>query len=68
MRKSHTSTSCIPKLTKIRFHAFFNQVDQFKSSHFLWLSAGGLKIAELPGKSESNNFEEEDEDPEGGEG
>ncbi|RCI15330.1 hypothetical protein L249_6521 [Ophiocordyceps polyrhachis-furcata BCC 54312] len=57
------------------FHSFFNQVDQFKSNHFLWLTAGGLSIAEIP-KSAGNKVEEdvdkqlgdENEDPEGGEG
>ncbi|RDA82830.1 hypothetical protein CP532_6095, partial [Ophiocordyceps camponoti-leonardi (nom. inval.)] len=57
------------------FHSFFNQVDQFKSNHFLWLTAGGLSIAEIP-KSAGTKAEEdvdkqlgdENEDPEGGEG
>ncbi|GJN69205.1 tRNA pseudouridine synthase 1 [Purpureocillium lilacinum] len=56
------------------FHAFFNQIDQFKSNHFLWLTAGGLSVAEIS-KTEGKVQEEvdkelgdEDEDPEGGEG
>ncbi|RDA92064.1 hypothetical protein CP533_0981, partial [Ophiocordyceps camponoti-saundersi (nom. inval.)] len=57
------------------FHSFFNQVDQFKSNHFLWLTAGGLSVAEIP-KSAGTKVEEdvdkqlgdENEDPEGGEG
>ena len=58
-----------------RFHAFFNQIDQFKSNHFLWLTAGGLAVAEIL-KSAGGRVQEEvdkelgdeDEDPEGGEG
>ncbi|POR32814.1 tRNA pseudouridine synthase 1 [Tolypocladium paradoxum] len=57
------------------FHAFFNQIDQFKSNHFLWLTAGGLAVAEIL-KSAGGKVQEdvdrelgdEDEDPEGGEG
>ncbi|KAJ6446751.1 aspartic proteinase [Purpureocillium lavendulum] len=56
------------------FHAFFGQIDQFKSNHFLWLTAGGLSVAEIS-KGEGKVQEEvdkelgdEDEDPEGGEG
>ncbi|PHH66149.1 hypothetical protein CDD81_212 [Ophiocordyceps australis] len=57
------------------FHAFFSQIDQFKSDHFLWLSAGGLSVGELDksGGSKiqqdvSRELGDEDEDPEGGEG
>lgn len=62
-----------------RFHGFFNQIDQFKSNHFLWLTAGGLKVAELNKETESGKpqqdqdvdkalGDEDEEDPEGGEG
>lgn len=55
---------------------FFNQIDQFKTNHFLWVTAGGMKVAEIAG---SNNGkvqqdvdkelgDEDEEDPEGGEG
>ncbi|GAB0135321.1 hypothetical protein EsDP_00003664 [Epichloe bromicola] len=59
------------------FHGFYNQIDQFKSNHFLWLTAGGLKVAELnketdAGKSQQDVDkalgDEDEEDPEGGEG
>ncbi|KAI9166536.1 tRNA pseudouridine synthase 1 [Paramyrothecium foliicola] len=57
------------------FHSFFSQIDQFKSNHFLWLSAGGLAVADLKSGEDSKTQEEvdkqlgdEDEDPEGGEG
>ncbi|KAG5958194.1 hypothetical protein E4U57_001467 [Claviceps arundinis] len=61
------------------FHGFFNQIDQFKSNHFLWLTAGGLKVAELNKETESGKpqqdqdvdkalGDEDEEDPEGGEG
>ncbi|PFH63213.1 hypothetical protein XA68_16652 [Ophiocordyceps unilateralis] len=57
------------------FHAFFNQIDQFRSNHFLWLTAGGLSAAELPkaggGKVQEDvdkQLGDENEDPEGGEG
>ncbi|PNY29730.1 tRNA pseudouridine synthase 1 [Tolypocladium capitatum] len=57
------------------FHAFFNQIDQFRSNHFLWLTAGGLAVAEIlksaGGKVQEDVDKElgdEDEDPEGGEG
>ncbi|KAM4057240.1 tRNA pseudouridine synthase domain-containing protein [Hirsutella rhossiliensis] len=57
------------------FHAFFNQIDQFKSNHFLWLTAGGLGVAEIlkgaGGKMQEDvdkQLGDEDEDPEGGEG
>ncbi|PHH75944.1 hypothetical protein CDD82_4207 [Ophiocordyceps australis] len=57
------------------FHSFFNQVDQFKSNHFLWLSAGGLSVSELDKNGDSKiqqdvsrELGDEDEDPEGGEG
>ncbi|KAM3522000.1 hypothetical protein MY4038_008801 [Beauveria bassiana] len=57
------------------FHAFFNQIDQFKANHFLWLTAGGLKVAEIA-KEESGKEEdvdkqlgdEDEEDPDGGQG
>ncbi|KAH7329459.1 tRNA pseudouridine synthase [Stachybotrys elegans] len=57
------------------FHTFYQQLDQFKSTHFLWLSAGGVAVTELGQSSDSKTQEEvnrqlgdEDEDPEGGEG
>lgn len=57
------------------FHAFFNQIDQFKANHFLWLTAGGLKVAEIA-KEESGKEEnvdkqlgdDDEEDPDGGQG
>ncbi len=65
-------------LTKLctRFHAFFNQIDQFKANHFLWLTAGGLKVAEINkeesgGKSQNVDKQlgdEDEEDPDGGQG
>jgi tRNA pseudouridine38-40 synthase len=57
-----------------RFHSFFNQIDQFKANHFLWLSAGGMAVADLSsgsGKTQEDvdkQLGDEDEDPEGGEG
>ena len=33
-------------LTLDRFHAFFNQIDQFKQNHFLWVTAGGMAAAD----------------------
>ncbi|KAG6039567.1 hypothetical protein E4U41_002412 [Claviceps citrina] len=59
------------------FHGFFNQIDQFKSNHFLWLTAGGLKVAELNRETDAAKSQEDvdkalgdedEEDPEGGEG
>ncbi|KYK56501.1 tRNA pseudouridine synthase [Drechmeria coniospora] len=55
------------------FHAFFNQIDQFKSNHFLWLTAGGVGIADISrgdGKAQDvdKQLGDENEDPEGGEG
>ncbi|ATY59897.1 tRNA pseudouridine synthase [Cordyceps militaris] len=57
------------------FHAFFNQIDQFKANHFLWLTAGGLKVAEIAtrdgGKGETVDKQlgdEDEEDPDGGQG
>ena len=54
---------------------FFNQIDQFKANHFLWVTAGGLKAAErsLQGgdvapEAVDKQLGDEDEDPEGGEG
>lgn len=55
-----------------RFHGFYNQIDQFKANHFLWLSAGGTKVAELNKESDKTEVDkalgDEDENPEGGEG
>ncbi|KAK7403474.1 tRNA pseudouridine synthase 1 [Neonectria punicea] len=60
------------------FHMFFNQIDQFKTNHFLWLTAGGMKAAEIARDTTGEKVQrdvdkrlgddEEDEDPEGGEG
>ncbi|KAF7556796.1 hypothetical protein G7Z17_g1120 [Cylindrodendrum hubeiense] len=60
------------------FHMFFNQIDQFKTNHFLWLTAGGMKAAEIDRGSTGEKVQrdvdkrlgddDEDEDPEGGEG
>ncbi|KAK8932660.1 hypothetical protein H634G_06985 [Metarhizium anisopliae BRIP 53293] len=54
------------------FHGFYNQIDQFKANHFLWLSAGGTKVAELNKESDKTEVDkalgDEDENPEGGEG
>lgn len=57
---------------------FFNQIDQFKTNHFLWLTAGGMKAAEIARDTTGEKVQrdvdkrlgddEEDEDPEGGEG
>ena len=58
-----------------RFHGFFNQIDQFKANHFLWVTAGGMKVAEIDrgdGKDDQDvdrQLGDEDEaDPEGGQG
>lgn len=56
-----------------RFHAFFNQIDQFRSNHFLWVTAGGLDAASLTGQNKEQEevdrqLGDEDEDPEGGDG
>ncbi|KAG6007022.1 hypothetical protein E4U43_000364 [Claviceps pusilla] len=59
------------------FHGFYNQIDQFKSNHFLWLTAGGMKVAELHKETDAEKSQqdvdkalgdEDEEDPEGGEG
>ncbi|KAH7162229.1 pseudouridine synthase [Dactylonectria estremocensis] len=60
------------------FHMFFNQIDQFKTNHFLWLTAGGMKAAEISRDSTGEKVQrdvdkrlgddDEDEDPENGEG
>jgi tRNA pseudouridine38-40 synthase len=61
-------------LTLYSFHSFFSQIDQFKANHFLWLSAGGLAVADLSNPNGRTQQEvdkelgDEDEDPEGGEG
>jgi tRNA pseudouridine38-40 synthase len=55
---------------------FFNQIDQFKENHFLWLSAGGMKVAQINNGSAEGRTQEdvdkqlgdEDENPEGGDG
>ncbi|KAL6867019.1 pseudouridine synthase [Trichoderma novae-zelandiae] len=56
------------------FHTFFTQIDQFRSNHFLWLTAGGMKVATIDksnGKLQDVDKQlgdEDEEDPEGGEG
>jgi tRNA pseudouridine38-40 synthase len=62
-------------LTQCRFHTFFQQVDNFKSDFFLWLTAGGIEAGAIrtgtaadAGKVADAGLDEEDEDPEGGEG
>ncbi|KAF4456386.1 tRNA pseudouridine38-40 synthase [Fusarium austroafricanum] len=59
------------------FHMFFNQIDQFKTNHFLWLTAGGMKAAEISRDTTGEKVQqdvdkqlgdEDEEDPEGGEG
>ncbi|KAF9873055.1 tRNA pseudouridine synthase [Colletotrichum karsti] len=55
------------------FHIFFQQVDNFKSDYFLWLTAGGIeagsiRLAKGEAKTLENELDDEDEDPEGGEG
>lgn len=54
---------------------FYNQIDQFKTNHFLWLTAGGMKAAEIKSADKAQadvdkrlGDESEDEDPENGEG
>lgn len=32
-------------LTMNRFHLFFNQVDNFRTDYFLWVTAGGLEAS-----------------------
>lgn len=32
-------------LTVNRFHLFFNQVDNFRTDYFLWVTAGGLEAS-----------------------
>lgn len=54
------------------FHTFFNQVDQFKQNHFLWVTAGGLGVAQIAKEEQAavdkKLGDEDEEDPEGGEG
>ncbi|KAK5989839.1 tRNA pseudouridine synthase 1 [Cladobotryum mycophilum] len=58
------------------FHGFFSQIDQFKSNHFLWLTAGGMKVANISngqGPKTAADVDKalgdgDEEDPEGGEG
>ncbi|KAK6205913.1 hypothetical protein LQW54_008105 [Pestalotiopsis sp. IQ-011] len=59
------------------FHTFFHQIDHFKSDYFLWVTAGGIDAArkrvglgdDMPPtlKAELDD-ENEDQDPENGEG
>ncbi|KAK0389051.1 hypothetical protein NLU13_2627 [Sarocladium strictum] len=56
------------------FYSFFNQIDQFKMNHFLWVTAGGMKVAQLEqgdakaAEQVDQELDDEDEDPEGGDG
>ncbi|KAJ0335239.1 hypothetical protein COL922a_009504 [Colletotrichum nupharicola] len=57
------------------FHTFFQQVDNFKSDYFLWLTAAGIDagaIMTAKGEEKHKTLEaqmgDEDEDPENGEG
>ncbi|TEA19019.1 tRNA pseudouridine synthase 1 [Colletotrichum sidae] len=58
------------------FHIFFQQVDNFRSDYFLWLTAGGIDagaIRTAKGEKAERTLEaqigdEDEEDPEGGEG
>ncbi|WQF76548.1 Putative pseudouridine synthase I, TruA, pseudouridine synthase TruA/RsuA/RluB/E/F [Colletotrichum destructivum] len=57
------------------FHIFFQQVDNFKSDYFLWLTAGGIDAGGIrTGKDEKGaktletEIGDEDEDPENGDG
>ncbi|KAH0443640.1 tRNA pseudouridine synthase A [Colletotrichum camelliae] len=57
------------------FHTFFQQVDNFKSDYFLWLTAAGIDagaIMTAKGEEKQKTLEaqmgDEDEDPENGEG
>ena len=63
----------IPSNVCSRFHQFFQQIDQFKSTHFLWLTAGGVSVAGLTSGSKAQDVDkqlgdESEGDPEGGEG
>ncbi|KAK9796901.1 putative Pseudouridine synthase I TruA alpha/beta domain-containing protein [Seiridium cardinale] len=57
------------------FHTFFHQIDNFKSDYFLWVTAGGIGAAhqrvgqadDMP-ETLKEQLEDENEDPEGGEG
>lgn len=56
------------------FYSFFNQIDQFKMNHFLWVTAGGMEVAQLTqgdaaaAEKVDKELGDEDEDPEGGDG
>ncbi|KAF6831558.1 tRNA pseudouridine synthase [Colletotrichum musicola] len=54
------------------FHTFFQQVDNFRSDYFMWLTAGGIDAGAIRtakgGKTLEATMSDEDEDPEGGEG
>lgn len=75
MRESTFTLStlvCTWLLTKYSFHMFFNQIDRFKQNHFLWVTAGGMAVAQISGRNEAEAVDkqlgDEDEDPENGEG
>lgn len=55
-----------------RFHSFYNQIDQFKENHFLWVTAAGIEAAQIANNKVQADVDkqlgDEDEDPEGGEG
>ncbi|KAH6606895.1 trna pseudouridine38-40 synthase [Trichoderma cornu-damae] len=56
------------------FHSFFTQIDQFRSNHFLWLTAGGMEVATIDKSGaklqdvDKQLGDEDEEDAEGGEG
>jgi tRNA pseudouridine38-40 synthase len=53
------------------FYTFFNQIDQFKQNHFLWVTAGGMEVAQIVRGVQAEvdkQLGDEDEDPEGGDG
>ncbi|KAI1103749.1 pseudouridine synthase [Jackrogersella minutella] len=54
------------------FHTFFHQIDNYKLGYFLWVTAGGIDAAQIKtGTVEALKEElgdEEEDDPEGGEG
>jgi tRNA pseudouridine38-40 synthase len=64
-------------LTRLdRFHVFFHQIDSFRSTSFLWVTAGGIEAAGVRvGKDDESSKalqavlgDEDEQDPENGEG
>lgn len=45
MREFRPGPSASAMLTVCRFHLFFNQVDNFRTDYFLWVTAGGLEAS-----------------------